>query len=91
MMQAFGGYGAYVEDPKNLRGLLDEAMNFPGPVVNIKLNQGSARKAEPFRWHSYSPSLTFPRTRGKVREGVKAVALREGRPRLHQRGESRCG
>ncbi len=46
MMQAFGGYGSYVEDPKDLRGALDEAMNFPGPaLVNVKLSQGSQRKA----------------------------------------------
>ncbi|HEV8678258.1 MAG TPA: thiamine pyrophosphate-binding protein, partial [Stellaceae bacterium] len=38
MMQAFGGYGAYVEDPRDARGALDELMNFPGPgLVNIKL------------------------------------------------------
>ena len=36
MMQAFGGYGAYVEDVKDVRGALDELMNFPGPgVVNV--------------------------------------------------------
>ena len=53
MMQAFGGYGAYVEDPRELRGALDEAMKFPGPaLVNAKLSQGSARKAQAFRWHS---------------------------------------
>jgi 2-hydroxyacyl-CoA lyase len=53
MMQAFGGYGAYVEDPKDLRGALDEAMKFQGPaLVNAKLSQGSARKAQAFRWHS---------------------------------------
>jgi 2-hydroxyacyl-CoA lyase 1 len=53
MMQAFGGYGAYVEDPKDVRGALDELMNFPGPgLVNIKLSQGSARKPQEFRWHS---------------------------------------
>jgi 2-hydroxyacyl-CoA lyase 1 len=53
MMQAFGGYGAYVEDTKDVRGALDELMNFPGPgLVNIKLSQGSARKAQEFRWHS---------------------------------------
>ena len=46
MMQAFGGYGAYVEDTKDVRGALDELMNFPGPgLVNIKLSQGSQRKA----------------------------------------------
>lgn len=53
MMQAFGGYGAYVEDTKDVRGALDELMNFPGPgLVNIKLSQGSARKQQEFRWHS---------------------------------------
>jgi len=53
MMEAFGGKGFYVEDPKDLRGALDEAMNFPGPaLVNVKLSQGSQRKAQQFRWHS---------------------------------------
>jgi 2-hydroxyacyl-CoA lyase 1 len=53
MMQAFGGYGAYVEDIKDFRGALDELMNFPGPgLVNVKLSQGSARKPQEFRWHS---------------------------------------
>src|SRR6201989_747166 len=53
MMQAFGGHGAYVEDPKDLRGALDEAMNFKGPaLVNVKLSLGSQRKAQEFRWHS---------------------------------------
>ena len=53
MMEAFGGKGFYVEDPKDLRGALDEAMNFRGPaLVNVKLSQGSQRKAQEFRWHS---------------------------------------
>jgi len=53
MMQAFGGHGSYIEDPKDLRGALDEAMNFPGPaLVNVKLSLGSQRKAQEFRWHS---------------------------------------
>jgi 2-hydroxyacyl-CoA lyase 1 len=53
MMQAFGGHGSYVEDPKDLRAALDEAMNFPGPaLVNVKLSLGSQRKAQEFRWHS---------------------------------------
>ena len=53
MMEAFGGNGFYVEDPKDLRGALDEAMNFRGPaLVNVKLSQGSQRKAQEFRWHS---------------------------------------
>lgn len=53
MMEAFGGKGFYVEDPKDLRGALDEAMNFRGPaLVNVKLSLGSQRKAQEFRWHS---------------------------------------
>jgi thiamine pyrophosphate-dependent acetolactate synthase large subunit-like protein len=33
-----------VEDPKDLRGALDEAMNFRGPtLVNVRISQGSAR------------------------------------------------
>jgi 2-hydroxyacyl-CoA lyase 1 len=53
MMEAFGGKGFYVENPKDLRGALDEAMNFPGPaLVNVKLSLGSQRKPQQFRWHS---------------------------------------
>jgi 2-hydroxyacyl-CoA lyase 1 len=53
MMQSFGGYGAYVEDVKDVRGALNELMNFPGPgLVNIKLSQGSQRKEQAFRWHT---------------------------------------
>jgi 2-hydroxyacyl-CoA lyase 1 len=53
MMEAFGGKGFYVEDPRHLRGALDEAMNFKGPaLVNVKLSLGSQRKAQEFRWHS---------------------------------------
>ncbi|MBV9859357.1 MAG: oxalyl-CoA decarboxylase [Alphaproteobacteria bacterium] len=53
MMDAFGGKGFYVEEPRDFRGALDEAMNFPGPaLVNVKLSQGSQRKAQQFRWHS---------------------------------------
>jgi 2-hydroxyacyl-CoA lyase 1 len=53
MMEAFGGTGFYVEDPKDLRGALHEAMNFPGPaLVNVKLSLGSQRKPQQFRWHS---------------------------------------
>jgi 2-hydroxyacyl-CoA lyase 1 len=53
MMKSFGGYGAYVEDTKDVRGALDELMNTPGPgLVNIKLSQGSQRKAQAFRWHT---------------------------------------
>jgi 2-hydroxyacyl-CoA lyase 1 len=52
MMEAFGGKG-FVEDPKDLRGALDEALNHRGPaLVNVMLSQGSARKPQQFRWHS---------------------------------------
>jgi 2-hydroxyacyl-CoA lyase 1 len=45
VMEAFGGKGFFVEDPKDIKGALDEAMNHRGPaLVNIVLSQGSARK-----------------------------------------------
>ncbi len=48
-----GGKGFFVEDPKDLRGALDEAMRFRGPaLVNVVISQGSARKPQQFRWHS---------------------------------------
>src|SRR5579863_2041238 len=53
VMEAFGGKGFFVEDPKKIRGALDEAMNHRGPaLVNIVISQGSARKPQQFRWHS---------------------------------------
>jgi len=53
MMEAFGGKGYFVEDPKKLRGALDEAMKQRGPtLVNVVLSQSSARKAQQFAWHS---------------------------------------
>jgi 2-hydroxyacyl-CoA lyase 1 len=53
MMEAFGGKGFYVEEPKDLKGALQEAMNFKGPaLVNALLSQGAARKPQQFRWHS---------------------------------------
>ena len=53
MMEAFGGKGFFVEDPKDIRGALDEAMKFDGPaLVNVVLSQGSTRKAQEFAWHS---------------------------------------
>jgi 2-hydroxyacyl-CoA lyase 1 len=33
MMDAFGGRGFFVEDPKNLKGALEEAMNLKGSVA----------------------------------------------------------
>src|SRR5262249_27380671 len=53
VMEAFGGRGLFVEDPKHIRRALDEAMEFPGPaLVNVVLSQGSTRKAQQFAWHS---------------------------------------
>ncbi len=51
MMEAFGGKGFYVEDPRKLRGALDEAMDFDGPaLVNVKLHHDATRKPQEFRW-----------------------------------------
>jgi len=53
MMEAFGGKGFFIEDPKDLKAALQEAMDFPGPaLVNVRISQGSARKPQEFRWHS---------------------------------------
>jgi 2-hydroxyacyl-CoA lyase 1 len=53
IMEDFGGKGFFVEDPKDLRRALDEAMKFPGPaLVNVVISQDSARKPQQFRWHS---------------------------------------
>jgi 2-hydroxyacyl-CoA lyase 1 len=53
MMEAFGGKGFAVEDPKGIRGALDEAMNFRGPaLVSVRISRGFARKPQQFRWHS---------------------------------------
>ena len=51
MMEAFGGFGAFVKEPKDIRKALDAAMKFKGPaLVNIVLSQSSARKAQQFGW-----------------------------------------
>ncbi len=53
VMEAFGGKGFFVQDPKDIRGALDEAMNFRGPaLVNVVISQGSTRKAQQFAWHA---------------------------------------
>ena len=53
MMEAFGGKGIFIEEPKDLKGALQEAMDFPGPaLVNVRISQESARKPQEFRWHS---------------------------------------
>ncbi len=53
MMEAFGGKGFFIEEPKDLKGALQEAMDFRGPaLVNVRISQESARKPQQFRWHS---------------------------------------
>src|SRR5882757_6880760 len=53
MMEAFGGKGYFVEDPKKIRSALDQAMKFDGPALaNVMISQGSARKTQEFAWHS---------------------------------------
>ncbi len=53
VMEAFGGKGLFVKEPKDIRKALDEAMAFKGPaLVNVVLSQGSTRKAQQFAWHS---------------------------------------
>ncbi len=51
MLDALGGKGFYVEDPADLRGVLDEAMAFDGPaMVNVLLNPKAGRKPQQFTW-----------------------------------------
>jgi len=53
MMEAFGSKGFFIEDPKDLKAALQDAMNFDGSaLVNVRISQGSARKPQQFRWHS---------------------------------------
>jgi 2-hydroxyacyl-CoA lyase 1 len=53
IMDAFGGKGWYVDDPKDLRKALDEAMAYPGPaLVNVKLHHAAGRKPQQFGWHT---------------------------------------
>jgi len=53
MMEAFGGKGWFIEEPKELKAALQAAMDFPGPaLVNVMISQESNRKPQQFRWHS---------------------------------------
>jgi len=53
IMEAFGGKGFFVENPKDIPAALDQAMAFPGPaLVNIVISQSSSRKPQQFTWHS---------------------------------------
>ncbi len=51
MIEGFGGKGFLVEDPKDLKATLDEAMAFEGPViVNVLLDPKAGRKPQKFEW-----------------------------------------
>ena len=51
MMEAFGGFGAFVEDPADLRATLDAATAFDGPaLVNVRLHPQAGRKPQQFGW-----------------------------------------
>ena len=53
MMEAFGGKGWFIENPKDLKPALEGAMAFRGPaLVNVMISQESARKPQQFKWHS---------------------------------------
>ncbi len=51
MMEAFGGFGAFVEDPADLRATLDAATAHDGPaLVNVRLHPQAGRKPQQFGW-----------------------------------------
>ena len=51
MLEALGGKGFYVEDPKDLRAALDQAMAVDGPaLVNVPINPRAGRKPQQFGW-----------------------------------------
>jgi len=53
MMEAFGGKGFFVTDPKDLKAALDGATKFKGPaLVNVQLHHAAGRKPQQFKWHT---------------------------------------
>jgi len=53
LMEAFGGKGYFVTDPKDLKAALDGAMQFKGPaLVNVQLHHAAGRKPQQFGWHT---------------------------------------
>ena len=51
MMEAFGGKGFFVENPKDLAGALEDAKAFDGPaLVNVVLHPEAGRKPQQFGW-----------------------------------------
>ena len=52
MMEAFGGKGYFVTDPKDLKPALEGAMQFDGAaLVNVQLHAQAGRKPQQFTWH----------------------------------------
>lgn len=53
MMASFDGKGILVKDPADLRGALDEAMAFDGPVlINVLIHPRAGRKPQQYQWHT---------------------------------------
>lgn len=53
VMEAFGGLGLYVDDPKDLPEALNKAMAFDGPaLVNVIIHPRAGRKPQTFDWLS---------------------------------------
>ena len=51
MMEAFGGFGAFIEDPADLPAALDAATAHDGPaLVNVRLHPQAGRKPQQFGW-----------------------------------------
>ncbi|MEX2237647.1 MAG: oxalyl-CoA decarboxylase [Dehalococcoidia bacterium] len=51
VIEAFGGKGYYVDDPEDLKPVLEEAMNLDrASVVNIMINPRAQRKPQEFGW-----------------------------------------
>ena len=51
MMAAFGGFGAFVEEPGELRSALDAALAHDGPaLVNVRIHPAAGRKPQKFGW-----------------------------------------
>ena len=51
MIEAFGGLGIYVEDPKDLQPALEKSFAHQGPsVINVKISNQSRRRPQQFNW-----------------------------------------
>jgi 2-hydroxyacyl-CoA lyase 1 len=58
VMQAFGGWGYFVNTPDSLATALDEALAYEGPsLVNCMINPRSDRKKQEFDWNTRGTDL----------------------------------